>query len=462
MRTTHIASLAAVSILLTASLSHAQDRTTARDDGAAPCELLVSGIGRKLHGIDGALDRLSQLARLGTPEDRERLAGIREEFAGKRDRLQEQFARAIENVDLSCEECVAKACRRMRPKLVEVRDRLGISLRELLRAETGARRAIATTKRVGHAIRTTDRAVIRAAQLAKKTEDGEEAFPGLRRAFELQEEAKQALAAGRFEPAMKMTLRARDLVGRTMRDALDSADVAAVRRRVVEYWKQTNRMIERIEDRIDPEKNPKAARLLTMAEQEQARARELAEDHPYRAVRNARHARRIVNEMTGFHRRARHCEDRVDRLRERIDHAEEIVEESGDEKAGRILDKGISHYSRGVELCEQGNAGRATAQFDIASKLVAKAVDIAKGNTPKSHAIDREIRKTGLVVRRAARVAETDAQKARVERAEELVEEARERKDNARVSLELLDKATDIAFNVIANAGGDNDQEDDR
>jgi len=462
MRTTHIASLAAVGILLTVSLARAQDRTTTRDDGTAPCEFLIRRIERELHGIDGALDRLSQLARLGTPEDRARVARIHEDFAGKRDRLREKYTQVIDNVDLSCEECVAGACRRMRSKLVEVHDRLGVSLRELLQAETRVRRAVATAKRVGHAIRITDRAVLRAAQLARKTDDGDEAFPGLRRAFELQEEARQALAAGRFEPAMKMTLRARDLVGRTMRDALDSADVAAVRRRVVEYWKQTNRMIERIEDRIDPEKNPRAARLLAMAGQEQARARELAEDHPYRAVRNARHARRIVNELTGFHRRARHCEDRVERLGERIGDAEEIVEESGDEKAARILEKGVSHYTRGVELCEQGNAARATAQFDIASKLVAKAVDIAKGNTPKSHAVDREIRKTGLVVRHAGRVAETDEQKARVERAEKLVEEARERKDNARVSLELLDKATDIAFGVIARAGGDNDREDDR
>lgn len=462
MRTKHIASVVTVGLMLTATMSYGQISRMSQDTDPAPCELLVNRIERQLNGIEASLERLSQLARLGSPEDREKIARIREEFIGKRDALQDKYGQVIGNIDLSCEECLIQVCRRIRPTLVELRDRLGVSLRDLMEAEAKIRRAVANTKRVGYAIRVTDRAVVRAAQLAKKTENGEEAFPGLRQAFELQEKAKQALAAGRFEAAMKMTPRARDLVGRTMRAALDSADVAAVRKRAREYWKQTNRLIDRVDGHIDPEKNPKAARLLAMARQEQERARELAEDHPYRALRNARGARRIVNELIGFHRRAQYCGDRADRLGERIEDAEEIVEESSSEKATVVLEKGVNHYTRGAELCEQGAAAKATAQFDIAAKLVVKAVDIAKGNTAKTHALSREIRKTALVVKRAGRVAETEAQKTRVERAERLVEEARDRKDNAQVSLKLLDQATDIAFGVIARVERAQTEKDDQ
>jgi|GEM_PF-5901383 len=418
-----------------------------------PCRLIISVIQRQFEGIDKALDRLGELARAGSDADREKIRQLRGHLEEAMNSLKDEYDRVLGEVDLSCDDCVARACLAMRPKLVQVRDRLAASLQDLLREETAIRMRIATVKRIGLAIRATDRALFRAAQLAKKTDSGVEAFPGLRRAFEVQEEAKQVLAAGRLEGAMKLTLRARDLIGETMREALDSADIAAVCERAKEFWKQTNVMIKRVEKRIDEEKNPRAARLIEMAKQEQEKARELADEHCYQALRHAQAARRMVNEMVQFNMRAKNCEDRTDILARRIEEATQAVEESGDEKAAEILQSAVQHYEKGKDLCGQEKAGEATVQFDIAAKLTAKAVDIAKGNTPKNAMLKREIRKTMLIVKKAESVAQTDAQKQKVENAQQLVRKAGETIDKPEACLKLLDRATDLALAVIAEAG---------
>jgi hypothetical protein len=413
----------------------------------------------QIDAIERTLQRFAELARLGDDTDREKVRRARELFEQGREELVNKYEAILGEVDLSCDVCVARACLTMRPKLAEIRDRLCQVHQDLISEESAIRLRIATAKRIGVAIRVTDRALVKAARLAKKTESGTEAFPGLRRAFELQEESKQALASGRLEVAMKLTLRARDLIGETMKEALDSAEVAAVRERVIEFWKETSEIIKRLENRIDEGQNPKAARLVEMAKQEQEKARELAQDYPYRAFRHAKAARRIVSEMLRFQQRAENCEDRSARLAQRIDDAKEIVEESGDAKAAVILEDGVSHFEKGQTLCEQGNAAQATVQFDIAAKLTAKAVDIANGNTPRTHALNREIRKTTLIVKKAAGLAETEARKKKVEAAEKLVESAAGQMDNPKACLRLLDKATDLAFSVIAEAGRDEAQD---
>ncbi|MBD3393239.1 MAG: hypothetical protein GF418_14040 [Chitinivibrionales bacterium] len=438
-----------LAVILTAGTSLGLERPRL-DDDSDKCRLIVEVIERHKRAIGELLDELSERARALTDAERSRLQERIRTGAEQGEQLADAVERVLNQTDPSCEE------------LRKISARLSEALQTLRRLDGDIRTRLATRKRVGAAIRVTDRALVRAARLARKTENGVDAFPGLRRAFELQEGSKQELAAGRLEPAMKMTLRARDLIGRTMRAALDSAEVAMVRERAMRFWKQTDRMIRRIERRIDNDDNPRAARLLKMAKDEQNRARDLAEEHPYRAFRHAKAARRIVNEMLRFHRRAQHCEDRAELIGERLEDAEEMVEESGSEKAAQILDKGKSHYEKGVELCEAGNAGQATAQFDIAAKLTAKAVDVAKGNTRRDHALKREIHKTGVIVKRADAMAETGEQKEKVERARELVKEAGDNIDKPQVCLKLLDRATDLAFSVIAEAGraGQDDGED--
>jgi hypothetical protein len=137
-------------------------------------------------------------------------------------------------------------------------------------------------------------------------------------------------------------------------------------------------------------------------------------------------------------------------LAERIEKAAEIVESSGNEKAVEILNSGKTHYDNGKELCEKGESAKATVQFDIAAKMTAKSVDVANGETRKDMVMKREIKKTMIIVKRAESEAKTEEQKARIENAKQLVQKAEQNTNNPKVCLELLDKATDIAFSVIA------------
>ncbi len=440
----------ATALLAALALAVVANGQVRRTIDPGPCRLLLNGIERAGDAIEYTLDRLSRLGRLGGEADRVKIRDIAADVRDEHDLLSSRLATLVEGVDLSCDVCLAEACVKIRPALVDIRDRLVAIHRELLGNERDIRRRIGTAQRVGHAIRVTDRTLVRAAKLARKTDDGEETFPELRRAFELQEDAKQALAAGRFERAGKMTLRARDLIGQTIRAALDSADIEAVRERATAFWKRTNRIIRRVERHVDVDHNPRAARLLGMARREQGKARELVSDYPYRALRHAKAARRMVNQLLRFANRAERCEERAERLEGRLDDAEEAVDESGDEKAVDVLSKSVRHYERGAELCEAGKSGKATVQLDIAAKLAAKAVDIARGATRGEKALVREVRKTRLIVGRAADMAQSDAQKRRVAAAGELVEKAASQTDNPQACLKLLDKATDVAFSVIA------------
>jgi tetratricopeptide (TPR) repeat protein len=441
---------AVLAAMIAAGASFAQVSGSSQE--SEPCRLLVAVIERQLEALDNSMDRLSDGTRLATEQDRERIIEARERYLASKDYIRQGYERIISEVDLTCDECVTRACLAMRPRLVEVRDKLTVLLQDLVREESAMRIKIAGAKRVALAIRATDRALVRAAQIARKTGNGTESFPGLRRAFELEENAKQALAAGRLEASMKITLKARDMIGETMRAALDSADVEAVRQRAADYKDATSEMIARIERNIDKDANQKIARLVDMAKKEQAKAQEMAEESPYQALRHAQAARRIVSEILQFGQRAKNCESRGEMLASRIEEAQEAVESSGNEKAVDILQSGIRHYDNGKELCENGNSAQATVQFDITLKLVTKSVDIARGETRKDLILKREISKTMIIVKKAESVSETEQQKSRVETARQLVQKAGDQTDNPEACLKLLDKATDIAFSVISES----------
>jgi hypothetical protein len=69
-----------------------------------------------------------------------------------------------------------------------------------------------------------------------------------------------------------------------------------------------------------------------------------------------------------------------ERLRAKLEKAAEIVASSGNEKAVRILEKSRDHFERAERNHSEGQAGRAEVEVDIALKLAAKAVDIARSS----------------------------------------------------------------------------------
>lgn len=435
-----------------AAAREAQGRPGARGAVAAesPCARLVGSIERLTGAIEDARGRLRELMRVATDAEREQ---IERTVAEARDRLEEaraRYADAIDRIAGLSPEQLAEACPSIESRLAEMRTRLLEERERLAAFERDLRRRVATGKRAARAMRVTDDMIKKAARLTRATDNGDEAFAGLRRAYEMQENAKQAFAAGRYEAALKMTLGARDVLGETIRGVLDEQDREQVKARARALYEQTVAALERIESALDSSQNPKAARLIAMAEAELDRARETAEDQPYVAIRHLQRARRIVGEMRQFYFRAQNCDSRVERQRERLAAASDLVEESGEQRAVEVLDKAREHHQRGAELCESGDARQATVQLDIAAKLIARAVDRARDISRADKAIAREIKKTALIVGKATEAADTDREKKRAARAEELVNEARERIDQPRVSLKLLDKATDIAFSVLA------------
>jgi hypothetical protein len=66
------------------------------------------------------------------------------------------------------------------------------------------------------------------------------------------------------------------------------------------------------------------------------------------------------------------------RLQAKLDRAGEIVAASKNGKASRILEKGKEHFERAQRSHSEGQAARAEVEMDLALKLAAKAVDIAR------------------------------------------------------------------------------------
>ena len=69
------------------------------------------------------------------------------------------------------------------------------------------------------------------------------------------------------------------------------------------------------------------------------------------------------------------------RLKAKLDRAAEIVSASGNDKAAKILEKGQEHLERAQRSHAEGQAQRAEVEMDLALKLAAKAVDIARAGS---------------------------------------------------------------------------------
>jgi hypothetical protein len=70
-----------------------------------------------------------------------------------------------------------------------------------------------------------------------------------------------------------------------------------------------------------------------------------------------------------------------DRLKAKLERASEIVSASGNGKAAKILEKGREHFDRAERSHAEGQATRAELEMDLALKLAAKAVDIARSES---------------------------------------------------------------------------------
>jgi len=419
-----------------------ESRLEALQDRIAQCREELGKAAIRIHRLDAALDNIEELSDNVESTQEERILSFvqktRDELNIIRERIQK--LQDLEEVRQICE------------SVPRIHTTITSKMRVITEFRSNILTRLTTIKRVGDEIKKTDRILFRASKLARETDDGEDAFRGLRRAFEQQETAKQQLAASNPRLALQTTFKARQLVKNTVQKVLDEEDREKLKARALEYWKHTNEILSRMTDRIDADNNPRAAKLVMMATELQEKAKTAVDDNePYKAIRLAHKAREIVNDMAKFAFRVKNIDARSERLESRLDRAETIVKESENEKAEEILEKARQRFEEGASYAEEGKDTEATIQFDMAAKMCAKAVDIAEGPQGKvDRAITHEIRKTNRIVSRASEIAETPDQERKAEAAAKLVEKAQNNHTNVKVSLRLLDKATDLAFSVIA------------
>lgn len=87
----------------------------------------------------------------------------------------------------------------------------------------------------------------------------------------------------------------------------------------------------------------------------------------------------LAKEKIGFDRDPlRQSATSLERLKIKLDRASQIVKASGNEKAIRILEKGLEHFDRAEHSQADGQPARVQVEMDIALKLAAKAIDIAR------------------------------------------------------------------------------------
>lgn len=235
-----------------------------------------------------------------------------------------------------------------------------------------------SAERVQKAVERTDRAISRADQFVRKNGGNEDAVAGLRKAVEIQDQAKQALQTGRMKQAYKMTLEAREVLIRTAKNALDKEDIEALVERARQYWAKTNAMIERVEKALDNQAHPRAAEMLAKARELQQKARDAWKaEEPVAAMREARAARRIVAALMAAGRESGNAGDEIKKVEAKLERAARLVQASGNAKALQILEKGREHLQKAREAQDGGQKARAVEQARVAAKLIAKAVDVA-------------------------------------------------------------------------------------
>lgn len=191
---------------------------------------------------------------------------------------------------------------------------------------------------------------------------------------ELLDKCKESLAAGKADAAKELCLKAEALLAELHQAIAGAATPSAdpAKARLEERVQRASELVRRIQSEGgDADRLAMAGSLL-----EQARAA-LSAGNLESAEALARHAEKILAER-GIAAGGRLSSSAFDRLQGKLDRAMALVKESGNEKASRILEKGLEHFGKAERLRSEGQKARAEAEMDIALKLAAKAVDIAR------------------------------------------------------------------------------------
>jgi hypothetical protein len=141
----------------------------------------------------------------------------------------------------------------------------------------------------------------------------------------------------------------------------------------------------RLGERPAPAADPKAASLRTRVFDLLEKAKEaLSTSQPEAAKTYCLKAEGLLAE---WHRSLSAADNKMspaarERVKAKLDRAADLVSASGNDKAAKILDKAREHFERAERVQSEGQASRAEVEMDLALKLAAKAVDIARSGSP--------------------------------------------------------------------------------
>lgn len=94
----------------------------------------------------------------------------------------------------------------------------------------------------------------------------------------------------------------------------------------------------------------------------------------------------------------------IKRLGEQIEKAKTVVGQSNNDEAKKMLEQGIVHYEKGVELKNQNKIKEAWKELRASAKLVAKAMHLVNGNNGCHGCIDKWIKNTEAKIAQAKKV----------------------------------------------------------
>jgi hypothetical protein len=194
---------------------------------------------------------------------------------------------------------------------------------------------------------------------------------------ELLDKCKENLAAGKASAAKDLALKAEALLAEVHLAAAGGSGPGSDpgRRRIEDRLQRaSDLLVRRQADGGDAARLSQASALL---EQARAALQSSGNGRPDAAEALLRHAEKLLAEAAAS-AGGRLSASAFDRMQGKLERAGALVKASGDEKAARILEKALDHFGKAGRFRSEGQNPRAEAELDIALKLAAKAVDIAR------------------------------------------------------------------------------------
>lgn len=206
---------------------------------------------------------------------------------------------------------------------------------------------------------------------------GDERLVGLmQKSQELLDKCKESLAAGRPDAAMELIAKAEMMIAEIHREAgRRPVSQEGSRRRLADrIHRDLELLARRKSEGAAADRIAAAANLLEQAQSSHRSGNAEA------AEKALAQAEKVLAQADPSQRGSKLSVSSFDRLQGKLEKARAIVQASRDEKASRILEKGLEHFAKAERYRSEGQKARAEAEVDIALKLAAKAVDIARSS----------------------------------------------------------------------------------